>query len=244
MKARLAAFLIVLAVSLPCPATAKNANLVESLDTIFGKTEAELRQLFGEARTDPRFPARPGEKFLFYEISAGPGAHDYGDTLRVAVTLTKEVATSVSIWFWQPGRGSKDLLSSLGRSGRHTTAIGLNFLNDKTRNLGRPPNAPPTTTLVRGSSDEERWVLVKANLLRLDGMNDQQVCAIFGDGQRFNFGGSGIYSDFYRYFQITPCKRLLKSRFRRDFELELLFLAGTVAKVKVERCDHIYVDLR
>lgn len=238
IKGTLIVYSILLAGCLQCPAVAKNANFVDSLDTLFGKSEAELQKQFGKAQKAELMPSFPRYKDLTFVIPAGPGNHPCGDTVKVIVSTEDGIASAARFWYLQPERMRTDLLSCLGRSSLETAAISRNLLDDKVRELGRPKGAVPTAPMVKGATDAERWALVKDNLLRLDSMDDQQVRAIFGEGYRREISSDKSYSFFDRNYFITPFRRVPASKLNRAFRFEIDYISGIVASVKIERDEH------
>jgi len=235
MKAKLTALMIVLAGWLPCPVVAKNASFVESLDTFFGKTEAQLQEKFGKPQKVEKISCLPHHKYFTFASSAGPGAVDQGNAMSVSITTEDGIVTSVWFHYSHPERERIDLLSTLGRSSVTAAATARNFLFDKTRALSRPHGYLHPAVMLNGASDPERWALVKNNLMRLDSMDDQQVQAIFGEGCRRGEPAEKNYSHFCKYYQITPYKRVPGSKLSRAYRLELFFYDGTVGSTRIER---------
>lgn len=237
INAKLSVLLILSVGVLQGPALGKPSSFPDSLDTIFGKPESVLQGQFGKAVNEERRACMPGYNFLTYEIPAGPGIHEHGDRVRVDVTTENGVVTCMHIYYSLPGRPHVDLLSSLGQSSRHAVAVSHNFLDDKVRHLGQPSVDKMSTVMIKGASDADRWALVKANLMRLDSMDDPQIQAIFGSGMRFRPGKS--YATFDRYYQITPIKRIPGSKFSRWFKFEVGYIDGIVSSATIERNEWI-----
>jgi len=208
------------------PSFATPANFIDSVDSIVKMSKKDLLDKYGDRLQADEYQVK-GLQTWSYRLDESFSNVAVRPKVQITVSDFDKMVSDVSFYWELPEsrvpRGDKPGRLRVGFDRLNNSVA--NSMSDGIHSIEKRRGGSHFVCLVKGDSDFQRWLLVKAFIRSMNNLNKLQVRSILGD--TVNVSDNGLE------YQITPMRKSSDGKRMEDECVVVKFLLEAVFRVTV-----------